>query len=332
MAQAWAVAGQIISEPAFQWEIDTFVDANCLYFDEAEENKLEYTTLHNHYTELAEKRIEARMQEMMGPAFDMAIFLEHLPAFIQGGAGGVTGADDQEQSNFALTLEVLESFSDFLAFKSMMLAKKKSKETAGRTVSSLDVSLEADLAAIGQMSCDGQAWELVKKDGWTTMEKMKTSEGDFVRYAIECEMSPQLAYDMMLNATPERAQWDNMTTIELVGENLYRMSLKMPMMPLVTFNVKIVCRYDFPNAGDITWVYRSFDPATGDIVTSSGAPVGKGSVIAVPGQPNRCVLHSIELIPGLLGRVPSFLMKWLLSFTPKVYLKMITSYKKYKGI
>lgn len=332
MAQAWTVAGQIISEPAFQHEIDTFVDTHCVYFDDVEENKLEYTTLHNQYTELAEKQIEGRMQEAMGPDFDMATFLEHLPAFITGGAGGVTGADDQEQSNFAMTLEVLQNFHDFLAFKTMMLAKKKSKETAGSAVSSLDVMLEADLAAMGQMACDGQAWELVKKDGWMTMEKMRNSEGEFIRYAMECEMSPEHAYDMMLNATPERAHWDNMTTNELVGENLYRMTVKMPMMPQFTFNIKILSRFNFPDAGDITWVYRAFDPATGNIVTSSGAPVGKGCVRAVPGQPNRCVLHSIEMMPALVGRMPSFLMKWLLSFTPKVYIKMISNYKKYKGI
>jgi len=272
------------------------------------------------------------MQEMMGPAFDMATFLEHLPAFIEDGAGGVTGADDQEQSNFAITLEVLQTFSDFVAFKTMMLAKKKSKETAGRTVSSLDMALQADLAAMGQMACDGQAWELVKKHGWMTMEKMKNSEGEFVRYAIECEMSPELAFDLMLNATPERAHWDSMTVIELVGENLYTMTIKMPLLPQFTFNVKILSRFNFPNAGDITWVYRAFDPATGDIVTGSGAPVGKGRVLAVPGQPNRCVLHNIEMIPSLLGKVPSFLMKWLLSFTPKVYIKMIAKYKNYRGL
>jgi hypothetical protein len=332
MAQAWIVAGQIISEPTFQNEIDMFVDANCMYFDDVEENKLEYTTLHNQYIELAEKRIEVRMQDMMGPAFDMIAFLMHLPAFIEGGAGGVTGADEKEQSDFAMTLEVLQSFTDFLAFKTMMLAKKKSKETAGRAVSPLDVALEADLASIGQMACDGQAWEFVKKDGWTTIEKIKNGDGEFVRIAIECELSPEHAFDMMLNATPERAHWDNMTTNELVGEDLYRMTVKMPMMPQFTFNIKIMTRCNFPNAGDITWVYRAFDPATGNLVTGSGAPVGKGCVLAVPGQSNRCVLHSIEAMPSLVGKMPSFLMKWMLSFTPKVYLKQITNYRKYRGI
>jgi hypothetical protein len=332
MAQAWAAAGKIISELAFQHEIDTFVDAYCVYFDDVEENKLEYTTLHNQYADLAEKRIEARMQEMMGPAFDMAAFLQHLPTFIEGGAGGITGADDKEQSDFATTLEVLLSFSDFVAFKSMMLAKKKSKETVGRSVSSLDVALEADLAAMGQMACDGQAWELVKKDGWITTERMRSSDGEFVRYAMEIEMPPSSAYDLMLNATPERAHWDDMTTFTLVGENLYSLSIKMPMMRPFTFHVKILAKFDYPKVGDITWVYRAFDPATGHMVTSAGAPVGKGCVLAVPGQPNRCVLNNIEAMPALVGRMPGFLMKWLLSFTPKVYIKMINAYKKYKGL
>jgi hypothetical protein len=332
MAKAWSLAGDIISEPSFQHEIDTFVDAYCVYFDDVEENKLEYTTLHNQYTELAEKRIEARMQDMMGPTFDMASFLEHLPAFIEGGAAGVTGADDQEQSNFAITLEVLQNFSDFVAFKSMMLAKKKSKETSGRTVTSLDVTLEADLMALGKMACDGQPWEIVKREGWMKMEKMKNSEGEFVRYAIECDISPAHAYDMMLNATPERSHWDSMTINERVGENLYRMTIKMPMMPQITFNIKVLTRFNFPNVGDITWVYRAFDPETGDIATSSSTPVGKGCVLAVPGEPNRCVLHNVEMMPALVGRMPSFLMKWLLSFTPKLYIKIISNYKKYKGI
>merc|ERR1712232_1085579 len=124
---------------------------------------------------------------------------------------------------------------------------------------------------------------------------------------------------MMLNATPERANWDSMTTNELVGENLYRMIIKMPMMPQFAFNIKILSRFNFPNASDITWVYRAFDPVTGDIVTNSSTPVGKGCVLAVPGEPNRCVLHNVEMMPALVGRMPSFLMKWLLSFTPKLY-------------
>merc|ERR1711881_159805 len=123
-----------------------------------------------------------------------------------------------------------------------------------------------------------------------------------------------------------------MTVNELVGEDLYRMTIKMPMMPQFTFNIKLLSRCDFPSTGDITWVYRAFDPETGNIDTSSGAPVGKGCVLAVPGQPNRCVLHSIEMMPSLVGKMPSFLMKWLLSFTPKVYIKMIGNYKKYRGI
>merc|ERR1712216_650420 len=127
MAQAWAAAGNIISEPAFQHEIDTFVDAYCVYLDDVEENKLEYTALYNQYADLAEKRIEARMQEMIRPTFDMATFLQHLPTFIEAGAGGITGADDKEQSDFATTLEVLLSFSDFLAFKSRCSLRRRAR-------------------------------------------------------------------------------------------------------------------------------------------------------------------------------------------------------------
>merc|ERR1711998_152183 len=79
---------------------------------------------------------------------------------------------------------------------------------------------------------------------------------------------------------------------------MYKMNIKMPMMPQITFHVMLLSRYNFPNVGDITWVYRAFDPKTGEIVTSSGAPVGKGCVLAVPGQPNRCVFHSIDAIFG----------------------------------
>merc|ERR1712083_573487 len=124
-----------------------------------------------------------------------------------------------------------------------------------------------------------------------------------------------------MNPTPERKNWDDYTVFEDLGESMYNMTVKMPMLPAFVFTIKVLVARDFPNAGDITWVYRSFDPATGALVTTSGAPVGKGCALAVEGQPSKCMMHSIDSMPSMMSWMPAFMVRWMLSQTPKMTMK-----------
>lgn len=327
VARAWEATGHIVSQAAFQQEIDAFVSANCEYFEDTEENKFEYTTLHNQYIELAERRIESSLQEVLGPSFSMEAFMNALPPFLE----GLKCAEESDDVDFATTLEVLNSFTDFMAFKTMMLTKKQSMK--GVEVSPIDVTLSSEMEEMGSMVSDKGNWQSVKQEGWCTIDKMKRENGEEVfRTIVECDLPPESVFDMFMNATPERKHWDDMCTNELIGDNMYRMHVKMPMVPAYTYNIKLLVRRDFPGPGDVTWVYRAFDPATGELVTSGGAPVGKGCCLAKPGQPNMCTMHSVDELPSMMSYLPAFMVRWMLSFTPKYMVKTLSKYKKHKGL
>eukprot|EP00933_Yihiella_yeosuensis_P080254 TRINITY_DN93661_c0_g1_i1.p1 TRINITY_DN93661_c0_g1~~TRINITY_DN93661_c0_g1_i1.p1 ORF type:complete len:334 (+),score=79.03 TRINITY_DN93661_c0_g1_i1:27-1004(+) len=324
MAQAWSVISHIVSETEFQQEIETFVESNCDAFEDVEENKLEYTSLHDQYTEIAERRIESKMMESLGPTFDMVAFLLALPDFLETGQAG-----NDDESNQA-TLEVLSNFNDFQAFKSMMIARKKAKEAAATPVSPLEVALTADLESFTDLLSAGN-WETVKSEGWMIMEKADINGEQVWRTTLELDMSPAHAYHMMMVPDPDRALWDSKNTIEEVGENSYTMKLKMPMLPTFTFNIKVHAQQDFPTPGDITWVYRGFDPATGEVMTTGGVQ-GKGCARAVEGNPNKCLFVSIESMPAMMSYMPSFMVKWMVSYVPKMTIEMASKYKKHKGL
>ena len=66
---------------------------------------------------------------------------------------------------------------------------------------------------------------------------------------------------------------------------------------------------------------------------SPGAPVGKGYIKGVDGDPNSCVIVSVEELPKMMARMPKFLVNWLLaSFTPKYLTTMVLKYKAFKGL
>ncbi|XP_022246438.1 ADP-ribosylation factor-like protein 2-binding protein isoform X2 [Limulus polyphemus] len=103
----------IIMEPEFQELQKDFFDKYCTVFEDKEENKLEYTTIFNHYTELIESYIEQRLIERL-PQFSMVSFLEEMKARSSELDGEI--------------FEMLLSFTDFLTFKEILLDHKAVKE------------------------------------------------------------------------------------------------------------------------------------------------------------------------------------------------------------
>ena len=61
--------------------------------------------------------------------------------------------------------------------------------------------------------------------------------------------------------------------------------------------------------------------------------MGKGYIKCVDGDPNSCVIVSVEELPKMMARMPKFLVNWLLaSFTPKYLTTMVLKYKAFKGL
>lgn len=142
-AQALLACRRIIGSPAFVAQVKLFVDAHCGVFDlEAEENKLEYTELHEKYVAIVDAELSQALQEELGAGFDMQAFLSAVPAFVEslksqttadesGVAASalvdVTDDDDFTPAAVPETVEVLSRFSSFEAFKSSMFAAKRAK-------------------------------------------------------------------------------------------------------------------------------------------------------------------------------------------------------------
>merc|ERR1712107_77901 len=97
------------------------------------------------------------------------------------------------------------------------------------------------------------------------------------------------------------------------------MDVKLPAIPKMTCNIKVLFTLDFPNPGDITWVYRAFDVTTGELLTSPVMPDVKACALAAPGQPNKCIMHFINTVPSsMLAYIPAFSIRLLLSYLPKL--------------
>ena len=80
---AWKACGGIISGTEFREKLDAFVDRHCEQFCDDEENKLEYTDIHEQYESLIEEKLQAGLGERLGSSFDWEGFLTQLPDHIQ---------------------------------------------------------------------------------------------------------------------------------------------------------------------------------------------------------------------------------------------------------
>jgi len=89
--------------------VSQFVDQNCLCFEDQEENKLEYTLVHNAFKQLVEDLLAAHLAELQISTEEFTSFCEY----------GLSGSNELHRS----LVEQLISVDDFLVFKAMMLKR-----------------------------------------------------------------------------------------------------------------------------------------------------------------------------------------------------------------
>uniref|UniRef100_A0A3Q0KKJ5 ADP-ribosylation factor-like protein 2-binding protein n=1 Tax=Schistosoma mansoni TaxID=6183 RepID=A0A3Q0KKJ5_SCHMA len=108
---------EIIMSNHFQSIQDQFMNENYDEFDENEENKFCYTEIHEKYINTVERMLEEQLCQRI-PHFSMRSFIDNL----------VSNSNCLDGEIF----EMLYTFTDFLAFKEMMIDYKKAK--TGQTV------------------------------------------------------------------------------------------------------------------------------------------------------------------------------------------------------
>eukprot|EP00931_Biecheleriopsis_adriatica_P045476 TRINITY_DN26049_c0_g1_i1.p1 TRINITY_DN26049_c0_g1~~TRINITY_DN26049_c0_g1_i1.p1 ORF type:complete len:415 (-),score=120.33 TRINITY_DN26049_c0_g1_i1:101-1345(-) len=99
----------IFRSPTWILPVAQFVDENCAIFENQEENKLEYTLVHNAFKQLVEDLLTVHMTELQ-------VSTEEFTRFCQ---NGLAGSDNVHRS----LVEQLISVDDFLVFKAMMLKR-----------------------------------------------------------------------------------------------------------------------------------------------------------------------------------------------------------------
>ncbi|XP_060932019.1 ADP-ribosylation factor-like protein 2-binding protein, partial [Limanda limanda] len=110
----------IIMEDEFQQLQQSFMEKYYLEFDNSDENKLSYTPIFKEYVDRLEKHLEQQLMERI-PDFNMKTFIELLMQHKEEVAGDI--------------VEMLLTFTDFMAFKEMFLEYRAEKEGRGLDLS-----------------------------------------------------------------------------------------------------------------------------------------------------------------------------------------------------
>ncbi|KTF81480.1 hypothetical protein cypCar_00013307 [Cyprinus carpio] len=120
------------TEEEFQHLQQCFMEKYYLEFDVSEENKLSYTPIFNEYIEVLEKHLERQLVERI-PGFNMVAFTHSLKQHKDEVSGDI--------------LDMLLTFTDFMAFKEMFIDYRAEKEGRGLDLSTGLVvkSLNSDL-------------------------------------------------------------------------------------------------------------------------------------------------------------------------------------------
>jgi ADP-ribosylation factor 2-binding protein len=103
----------LLGDESFAAEFESFARDNCSIFDNTEENKLEYMTIYQQFTELFNQRVEAFIKKAGSTPEKFVSVVESSP------------------SDTFVTQMIL-SITSFDQFKLMMLDEKKKKANKGR--------------------------------------------------------------------------------------------------------------------------------------------------------------------------------------------------------
>mmetsp|Transcript_45323 Transcript_45323/g.116014 ORF Transcript_45323/g.116014 Transcript_45323/m.116014 type:complete len:346 (+) Transcript_45323:227-1264(+) len=332
---------EIVHEPGFVEQCKDFVNQNCEKFTDDAELKLEYTPIHNAYESLVEEHIAGALLDKLGDDFDMGVFMEQLPAYVE--------SQGQADDANAATIDFLMSFGDIETFKDMMLVAKKDKlmdpaklqaggamgfSTEQQTV--LDEAKAISMELVNAMGVDA-GWKVVSDKPWCKLERMTKGNDEFIRTTMVLDVSLEGGEEMILNFSPERTNWDSMMTnpkiikkLDGLNDYIATYNMVLPMAKPRETCSRIIITRDTPEPGAVTYLYLEYDQAT-DTLAPASQSLGAGSMFPIEGEPGKCLIKSVDQLKS--GWIPKFIMNWVITtWFPKMMTAQAAKYKKFKGL
>ena len=131
MTVALHACRKLVNAAGLRSQLGIFRRQNCDLFDEAEENKLEYTACHDAYIQLIDEELSQSLTSHIGRGFAMEAFLAALPGFLASGVADARDDDNDDEyeraATLPATLAVLRGLASFDSFKADMLAARRAK-------------------------------------------------------------------------------------------------------------------------------------------------------------------------------------------------------------
>lgn len=345
--------GKIINAPEFQQVSAAFVEAHKHVFEFTDENKFEYSALHERYIELMEKALEEQAKEV-----DMASLMTGLPAFV-----AATAAAKDMDSGTGATIDFLLTLTEFTTFKSMMLAANMAAVESAAPVVGGDVVSDAALSVFKSALIDpvvierskellrlssGESdvvWKPIsEKAGVYTLEGTELGSSRFMRSIMQMGLSVEHTLNAHFNmCDPELSKWeDTWGKVEVVREKregklhdqLVKVHLKLPgvvkFIPGITkfIHLRMIVERDQPVPGSAIVVANTWD------MDKNAPDLGRMGVvrcaIVEPTGPNNSRMCNLSKPPPIM---PEWVMSLFMSNTILAgAIQTTEKYKRLKGL
>jgi len=341
--------GDVIKSDAFLEVSRKFVEQHKHVFEFTDENKLEYTALHEQYVELMEKTLVEMASDV-----DIDSLVGNLPEFMEG------GASEQDPEQTGATIDFLLSLTDFPIFKSMMLAARDEATTGpapALDTSALDSSahvgvlttlnlptpMRAALAPLAKVN-EADNWQrLAEKKGEYVMETTRVDKTKFSRMTMSQELPPPRFVECFVDFTDpgsaERHAYFTKVDVLKHEQNgkvtdiLARMHLSLPgilkalKLGTDTWDVRMTMEADQPEPGCtaccmVSWDVEKDGPKDGRMAMS------RLTIVRPSGDGTQCTM--VESMPPLM---PEWMFGVMMSNAMKTQFKTaLATYKKQKGL
>jgi len=332
---------KVVGGDEFRQKSAAFLAEHSDVFSFDDENKLEYSQIHDRYQE----EIEVALLDALPPE-EIENLLEQLPAYMDQVSAADMDADVGE------ALELLTNLGDFQAFKDIMLVAKRDKAAkaapeAGTMaeVANTDLGVEGIETLFAEMaSATGQGgWETKSDKGWFKAEMKKRDDGrEYCRTTLLTDLTPQQCFALFMDYEhPRRSEWlSHVKSLKLIKDNgpddkVFRNEIQLSGLMKVAlagmpkyFDMRSITRHDFPEKGEKTVVIVPWKVDTDEY--DKAAPFTKLQTICfkpVKDSPNECLLVVME--ETNLKWMPQWMQLMLINtVSPKMMNSMITKYKK----
>jgi hypothetical protein len=348
--------GRSLQSEAFASWNASFLAQHCGSFDDAEENKLEHTAIHEAYQAGVEAQIETAIG---GTDVDMGKLLERLPSYL-----------DRRHADSATTsaaigecIETLTSLTEFDAFKAAMLVAKKDLPGGGSGVGGsvappdkfADATAAlADVDGIVEfgkaMDSDADGWVQIASKPWLTIDKKPapgaSKKSDIVmRYAMDLDLPFEQLVEMICDFSDRRKAWDDTLASMRVlhtfidtperSDKVVHARLNIPYLVRLAgypseLTMRVLVVGDTPAPGERTFVAAAWDEKAGKVDLHNSA-FSMSLAIMRPSADDPAKARYTGIERTQTGGAPDWLLGWLAAtFSPRYMLAMVDKYKRYK--